>query len=135
MGNADFLKSVAFDPVAEFFIKAADALTRMQHEDGDPGIGGFTGDPCHEVPAYPGSLKGRLHGDLADFPNADGLVSLANEKSANHFADVVDPKEMAVVALRLEVGVGVNESERFAQDALPQVHPLPIEQASSVLTG
>lgn len=135
MGNADFVKSVAFDPVAEFFIKAADALTRVQHESGDPGIGGFAGDPCHEVPAYPGSLKGRLHRDLSDFPNPDGLVSLANEKSANHFAIVVDHKEMAVVALRCEVGVRVNESERFAQNALPQIQPLPIERASAVLTG
>ena len=135
MGNADFVKSVAFDTVTELFVKAADALARMQHESGDPGVGGFAGDEGHEMSAYPGPLQGRLHGDLADFPNPRGLVFFAHEKSADHFTFVVEGEKMAVVPLRVEVSGGVDESERFAQDAPPQVHPLPIERVSAVLTG
>lgn len=135
MGNADFVKSVAFDTVTEFFVKAADALARMQHEREDPGIDGFAGDEGHEMPAYPGPLQGRFHGDLSDFPNPGGLILTAHDKSADDFTGVVKGEEMAVVALRCEVRVRKNKSERFAQDASPQVHPLPIERVSAVLTG
>lgn len=114
MGNADFVKSLTFDPVTELFVEAADAFARMQHKSGDPGVGGFAGDEGHEMPAYPGPLQGRFHGDLADFPNADGLVLFAHEKSADDFSGLVEGEEMAVVAFRLEVGVRVNESEGFA---------------------
>lgn len=42
---------------------------------------------------------------------------------------------MAVVPLRVEVSSGVDETERFAEDALPQVEPLPKARFRSVLTG
>lgn len=135
MGNADSVKSLTFDSITELFVKAANALSRMQHESGDPGIGSFAGDKGHEMPAYPGPLQGRIHGDLADFPNPGGLILFAHEKSADHFAFVVEGEEMAVVALHVEVSGGVDKSERFAKDTSPQVHPLPIERVSAVLTG
>lgn len=90
MGNADFVKSLTFDPVAELFIEAANALPRMQHESRDSGSVGFPGDLRHEVTTYPSSLKSRFDGDLPDSPNPGRLAFPAHEETADHFAFVAE---------------------------------------------